>query len=77
MDMAIDQFLSIAQAAENFGVSRQRMHQLIETYGVEVETLTSRMKLVNKQELQRIPANRPSGVRLDRKKKSKKSRQRG
>ncbi len=67
--MAIDNYISVSEAAGKLGVSVQRMHQLIATYKLIVESVNPRMKLIPAGELRKIPEDRPSGVRLDRRKK--------
>lgn len=55
--------MTIAQAAEQFGVTPQRMHQLIHYYGVQTIVVNARMKLVEQKELRKIPEYRPIGVK--------------
>jgi len=61
-------FLTITQAAELSGVSRQRMHQLVKLYGVPTHPVGSQ-NLIYRPDLDKIPANRPSGVQISKRKK--------
>jgi hypothetical protein len=60
-------WLTIPQAAKEFGVTNQRMHQLLKTYSVKTICLASRVKLVTRRELKKIPAHRPPGPMKNRK----------
>ena len=55
--------ITISQAAEQFGVSPQRMHQLIAAYEVETICVNPRLKLVEQKELRKIPEHRPTGIK--------------
>lgn len=57
----LESTLTIPQAAEEFGVTNQRMHQLIKTYSVSTISLHPRMMLVTRKELKKIPVERPPG----------------
>ena len=59
----LESMFTISQAAELFGVTRQRMHQLILAYNVETVVINDRCKLVDVMELAKIPTVRPWGVR--------------
>lgn len=53
--------LTIAEAAAQLSVSRQRMHQLIEENNLATEMVHKRLKLIHPKELLKIPGNRPPG----------------
>jgi hypothetical protein len=58
----ITEFLSVSSAAGEYGVSVQRMHQLIHQYDVQVEHLAGgRFFLISRHELEKIPKNRRLG----------------
>lgn len=61
--ISLDRMITIPQAAERFGVTRQRMHQLIGTYGVATVFVSPKLKMVDVKELAKIPAKRPPGPR--------------
>ena len=54
----IDQFLTIADAAKEVGVSRQRMHKLILKYSAKTKAINNRLKMIEICEVQRIRAER-------------------
>lgn len=54
----IDQFLTISDAAKKIGVSRQRMHKLIEKYSAKTKSINNRFKMIELCEVQRIRAER-------------------
>jgi hypothetical protein len=60
MSTSLAKHMTITQAAEKYGVSRQRMHQLIDTYGAETIWIGS-VKLISTSELRKIPKKRPNG----------------
>lgn len=60
--MAIGEYVSVSEAAEFFGVTPQRMHQLIKSYEVPVEKQNPRFSVIRKTDLKRIPKRRPAGV---------------
>jgi predicted transcriptional regulator of viral defense system len=68
MQTSIENYITIREAAEIIGVTPQRFHKLISTYGLSVQKLTPRMTLVAKREIKKIPTNRPSGRKLTAKK---------
>lgn len=49
-----DDLLTIAQAAEMLGVSRQRVHVLIGTYNAETQSPSPRLTLIQRKEVERI-----------------------
>lgn len=49
-------FLTIAELAELEGVTRQRVHQLIQTYGVKTVKLGPRFMVIPILELKKIPS---------------------
>jgi len=53
--------ITISQAAIEFGVTRQRMCQLFDDYGVTLFDLHTRCKLVSRKELRKIPRDRKPG----------------
>lgn len=59
----IENHVTVSEAAEIFGVSRQRMHVLLRDYEVPVVPLSARMSMIKKQDLKRIPKDRPNGKR--------------
>ena len=61
MNKVLQNYLTVSQAADDFGVSRQRMHVLLRTYDVPFETLPNGMKVMKRAALKRIPRDRPSG----------------
>lgn len=63
--MPVHDMLTIAEAAKQFNVTRQRLHALIRDYGVATVRVTPRLLLVPKSELKKIPKDRPNGVRKD------------
>lgn len=58
--------LTIAEAAEELNVSRQRMHVLIKTYGLKKVLPSPKLALVSRKELLKIPAVRTPGPRVVR-----------
>lgn len=58
---SVDDFITIAQAANKLKVTRQRMHQLIDEYSLKTREVNKRLKLIDKTELTKIPAYRPPG----------------
>jgi len=64
-------YVTVSQAAKKLGVSRQRMHKLLDIYGLRREFLTTRMVLIPVEELKKIPRKRTVSTRI--KKKSKNS----
>ena len=73
-------FLTISEAAELEGVSRQRMHQLIHTYGVNTEYLSDRFIVIPVLELKKIPPKEErelnTGVSLGKNRRTVKKRRR-
>jgi len=57
----LNDYLTVPEAAKRYGVTRQRMHQLIEYYEAETIYLHRRMRLIHKTELKKIPTKRPNG----------------
>lgn len=62
-----NELLTIAQAAKEMNVSRQRMHALIKTYGVEKFEPSPKLFMVLKSELDKIPKLRKPGPRANSK----------
>ena len=61
--MPMNDMLTVTDAAKVLGVSRQRMHILLKTYGVR--TLPAGpLKLIDLKELRKIPAVRPTGKKV-------------
>lgn len=67
--MPIANYYTVSEAAELFGVTRQRMHSLIKTYNVHVDKVSARLCVIPKSEIKKIPKDRPNGVRHDRQQK--------
>jgi len=63
-----NEYLSVTEAAEMFGVTRQRMHALIKTYQIKSEKVGKQIVLSRKN-LSKIPSDRPNGVHLESRKK--------
>jgi excisionase family DNA binding protein len=63
-------YLTVRQAAEKLGVSRQRVHQLIRIYSLQTEQIDGLLVMISKKELAKIPANRDCSTRLKRKSKN-------
>ncbi len=61
--MPITNMLTITEAAQQIGVSRQRMHVLIKTYGLQTER-AGPIKMIARDELAKLPTNRPSGRKV-------------
>lgn len=59
----IENHLTVSEAAEYFGVSRQRMHQLIHSYDVPVVDVSPKLKMIRRSHLKMIPKDRPPGPR--------------
>jgi len=63
-------FLTVAELAELEGVTRQRVHQLIRTYGVKTVKLGNRFMVIPLLELKKIPPaeerERNNGVSIDK-----------
>lgn len=63
-------FLTVAELADLEGVSRQRIHQLIRTYGVRTVRLGPRFIVIPILELKKIPSaedrERLNGVSVDK-----------
>ena len=68
----LDSWLTISMAADELNVTRQRMHVLVKTYGIQTQSIDGRVKLVNRRELDKIPKQRPPGP-IARRKKTEKS----
>lgn len=64
--MAIGNLLTMTEAAKQIGVSRQRMHELVIAYGLKVTEVNvgNIRKMIDKQELKKLPKNRPSGIHI-------------
>jgi len=52
----LNECMTISEVAEKLGVTRQRVHALIRTYGVRVQVINSRMFLIPKKEMKKIPS---------------------
>jgi hypothetical protein len=55
---SIDDFLTIANAASQIGVSRQRMHKLIELYEVKPFRVNDRLSMIKKHDVEKIKQER-------------------
>jgi excisionase family DNA binding protein len=64
--IATDPLLTITQAAEIVGVSRQRMHKLVKTYALST-IKAGPVRLIYRSELASLPAKRPSGRKISKK----------
>ena len=53
--------LTIAEAARELKVSRQRMHQIIAENNLETELVHSRLLLIHPRELKKIPGKKAPG----------------
>lgn len=63
--MAPKGWLTIREAAEELGVSVQRVHQLVTTYCVEFMTVNPRLKLLKAGDVRKLAEkDRPSGVHV-------------
>ena len=63
-------WITVREGAEIVGVSVQRMHQLIHEYELETTSLHSRLKVMRRNDAEKIKRmDRPSGVRRDARKK--------
>ena len=51
-------YLTIAEAAKELGVTRQRMHKIIEFHRAKTESLNPRLSLLPVRELDRIKRER-------------------
>lgn len=60
-------WLTVREAAEEIlGVTPQRVHQLIRTYGIETRQPSPRLMLVKRTDIERVAEQeRPTGVHLD------------
>lgn len=57
-----DKYCTLTEASELYGVTRQRMHELVATYGAELTTLDRpRIHLIAATELRKIPVRRVNG----------------
>lgn len=61
--MAVNNMLTVAEAAQEFGVTRQRMHILFRDYDVKTVRVNARCLLVTQQELRKVPKDRPNGIK--------------
>lgn len=64
--MPVTNMLTVSEAAEKFGVSRQRMHVLIRNYKIKVEKVGP-IQLIEQKDLLKIPSHRPTGVKKNSK----------
>ena len=59
--------MTIASAAEKLGVTRQRMHQLIQEHSLKTELVHARLRLIHPRELAKIPEIRTPGKKSSKK----------
>lgn len=60
-------WITIREGAEIVGVSIQRMHQLIESYKLETDSINPRLKVMRRTDAEKLSGmDRPNGVRADR-----------
>lgn len=66
--MPLTDWITVRDAAEQIlGVTPQRVHQLIATYGVEIDRKSPRLTLVKRKDIERVAEmERPSGLHQDR-----------
>ena len=60
IDMAQRNLLTMQEAADELGVTRQRMHVIVSTVGAEVEKINPRLTMISREELQKIREKRDS-----------------
>ena len=60
IDMTQRSLLTMQEAANEIGVTRQRMHAIVATYGAKVEKINARLTLISREELQKIVEKRDS-----------------
>ena len=58
--------LTVSEAAEEYEVSRQRIHQLMATYDVKPYRLANGTYLIPLEELKKIPKKRKNGIKTVR-----------
>jgi len=61
-------YVTVRQAAQLVGVSRQRIHVIIKTYNVQSERVDGGPLMIPRPELKKIPKKRPTGKKLAAKK---------
>lgn len=59
--MGIGTLLTVSEAASKMQVTRQRMHQLIKEYSLEITEVHRRMIMIDQAELSKIPTKRSPG----------------
>lgn len=60
-------WITIREGSEIIGVSVQRMHQLIEEYDLETDSINPRLKVMKRSDADKLKdMDRPDGVRRDR-----------
>lgn len=63
--MPMYNMITISEAAEKLGVSRQRMHVLCRTY--QLKTVPAGpIKVLDERELRKIPSERPTGKKISK-----------
>ncbi len=74
-DSAIDDFVTVQEAAEIMGLSRQRIHQLIPTYDLEYRQIGEFLLILRRKDIERLSRiERPSGIHVGKQNKGQKRR---
>ncbi len=69
-EMLDGKFVTVAEAAEELGLSRQRVHKLIQSGQVASEVVHARMRVIPRKSLDALKkTERPHGVHLDKREK--------
>jgi DNA-binding XRE family transcriptional regulator len=58
-------WLTMAQAAELIGVTRQRMHQIVEEARLQVTQVNPRLTIIDRAVVDKLLAERRKNMRLD------------
>lgn len=71
-------WITVREAAEELlGVTPQRVHQLIDIYGLQTRKLNPRLTMLNRNEVARLAdENRPAGQHIEHREKPRRSRRR-